>query len=122
MPDDQRLVFHLVTDRMFRFIHPLKQKNFENVYQHLPRSVEQLWVFGSSVTPNNRPDSDLDLLAVGNLSIEDRKAIIDAAGCEVDLIVTDRAFFSQKSKEFAHCFYTVVRNGILYFDREWLYE
>ena len=120
--NQQRNVFYSVTDKMFRFIHPLKQKNFENIYKYLPRSVEQLWVFGSAVTPNHRPDSDLDLLVVGDLTIEDKKRIIDAAGCEVDLFVTDKMFFDKKSKDFTHCYYNVAQNGILYFDREWLNE
>ena len=118
----ERKVFYSVTNKMFRFIHPFKQKNFENIYKHLPRSVDQLWVFGSAVTPNHHPDSDLDLLVVGDLSLEDKKTIIDAAGCQVDLFVTDKIFFEKKSKDFTHCYYNVMQNGILYFDREWLNE
>ena len=121
--DGERQVFYSVTDRLFRFIHPLRQKNFENVFNNLPDTVGQLWVFGSAVTANCLPWSDLDICAVGgNITMDDRRRIIEAAGCETDLLVADNEVFTQKSAQFGHCYYNIVNTGILYYDKGWFDE
>ena len=43
-------------------VHEYRRKDLQEILQMLPSSVDELWVFGSSVTPYCRPNSDLDIL------------------------------------------------------------
>ncbi|MBR2098918.1 MAG: type II toxin-antitoxin system RelB/DinJ family antitoxin, partial [Firmicutes bacterium] len=47
-------------------VHEYRRKDLQEILQMLPSSVDELWVFGSSVTPYCRPNSDLDILVVGD--------------------------------------------------------
>jgi predicted nucleotidyltransferase len=114
--------FFPTTRKAYRFVHPLKQKSLESVFENLPDSVDELWVFGSAVTRSHYPWSDLDLFVIGDLTALDRKRVILSAGCPVDLLVDTKDNFNAHCDEFAHCYYRIKREGIKYFDRRWLDE
>lgn len=113
-------IFNSVTSKPYQYIHPLKQRNVENIINSLPSSVEQLWVFGSAVTYNHYPWSDLDILVISkHMSDEDIKSIRRSAACSIDLIVKTKDEFNQYCNQFGHCFYDILREGIKYYDRSW---
>jgi len=67
------------------------------VMQNVSNSIEEIWVFGSTVTPYCRPQSDLDLCIVGNTTIEEESKIYKATKCSVDIITETPEGFDRES-------------------------
>ena len=117
----EHIVFKLVVpEKKYQFIHPLKQRSFRNLMRNLPQSVEQLWVFGSAVTRNHYPWSDIDILCIGEISYAELAGMKNSLDCESDILIKTKDEFRKYQNVFGHCFYHVLRDGIKYYDRSWL--
>lgn len=79
----------------------------------VPDSVEELWVFGSTVTGHCRPQSDLDICVVGNTTIEEESKLYKAAKCAVDIITETPEGFKQQQKIPGSVYREVVEKGKL---------
>ena len=97
-------------------MNPLKQDELRNVLDVIPDSVDELWVFGSAVTPYCRPDSDIDVCIVGdNISRNDRKKLAHAPRYGMDLIGATHRQFEAEKKESGSIFNEVYSKGLLIF-------
>ena len=84
----------------------------------VPDSVDELWVFGSAVTPYCRPDSDLDVCIVGdNITKEDRRTLVHAPRRGMDLLDITNADFNKLRKEEGSVFYEVYHKGVLIYKK-----
>ena len=90
-----------VPNNDFERINAIKQGEVLNVLNALPDTVDELWVFGSAVTPYCRPDSDIDVCVIGdNISKEDRRQMAHAPRYGMDLIdVSHKQFESEKNEK-----------------------
>ena len=90
-----------------------RRDNLRNMLAVIPDTVDELWVFGSSVTPYCRPDSDLDVCIVGDeIRIDEKRLLFSAAGCAVDLIDATHAEFDRRRLEEGDIFSEVYNKGI----------
>ena len=99
-------------------VHEFRRENLQNLLDVLPETVDELWVFGSSVTPYCRPDSDLDILLVGDsISTEDLNLAYRAPGCAVDLLNASPAEFSEQRTEPGNVYNEVFSKGLLIYKK-----
>ena len=95
-----------------------KQDDLKAVLDVIPESVDELWVFGSSVTPYCRPDSDLDVCIVGdNITKADRKALIHAPRHGMDLLDITNTDFIKERNEAGSVFNEVFNKGVLVYKK-----
>lgn len=95
-----------------------KQNDLKAVLDIIPESVDELWVFGSSVTPYCRPDSDLDVCVVGdNITKADRKKLIHAPRHGMDLLDITNAEFIKERNEVGSVFNEVFNKGVLVYKK-----
>lgn len=95
-----------------------KQNDLKAVLDVIPESVDELWVFGSSVTPYCRPDSDLDVCVVGdNITKADRKILIHAPRHGMDLLDVTHAEFNKERNESGSVFNEVFNKGVLVYKK-----
>ena len=107
-----------VPRKNFDKISDLKKEDLQSVIDVLPESIEELWVFGSAVTPYCRPDSDLDICVVGdNISREDRKIIAHAPRRGMDLLDITSSEFEKESSDKNSVYYNVKNKGLLIYKK-----
>lgn len=107
-------VQNLNIDKVSRY----KIDDLNKILDVVPDSVDELWVFGSSVTKYCRPDSDLDICIVGNkISKEDRKTIVHAARRGVDLLDINKKQFEIESSDRDSVFYEVKNKGVMIYKK-----
>ena len=95
-----------------------KRDDLDKVLGVLPESVDELWVFGSSVTEFCRPDSDLDVCIVGdNISKEDRRTLAHAPRYGMDLLDISHDDFERESKEKGSVYNEIKSKGLLIYKR-----
>ncbi|MCR4652511.1 MAG: nucleotidyltransferase domain-containing protein, partial [Eubacterium sp.] len=95
-----------------------KRNDLMKVLEIIPSSVDEVWVFGSAVTPYCRPDSDLDVCIVGNnITKEDRSCIAHATRHAMDLLDITQNEFAAESLDKNSIFYQVKNNGVLVYKR-----
>ena len=94
-------------------ISPYRTEDLKAVLAHVPDSVEEIWVFGSTVTPYCRPQSDLDLCIVGNTTIQEESKMYNAAKCAVDIITETPEGFIAQQKIPGSIYKEVVDKGLL---------
>lgn len=95
-----------------------KKEDLKSVLDVIPDSVDELWVFGSAVTPYCRPDSDLDVCIIGDsITKEDRKLLIHAPRHAMDLLDVTHEIFAKESKEPGNVFYEVANKGVLVYKK-----
>ena len=114
--------FELTTDKAprnnFDRVSHFKQDDLQKVLDVIPDSVDELWVFGSAVTEYCRPDSDLDVCAVGDMiSKEDRKVLAHAPRNAMDLLTVSHEEFAKESSEPGSVFYDVKTKGLLIYKK-----
>ena len=83
------------------------------VLNNISESVEEIWVFGSTVTPYCRPDSDLDLCIIGHTTIEEESKMFKAAKCSVDIITETPEGFAMQSAIPGSIYKEVKDKGII---------
>ncbi|MDR3120210.1 MAG: nucleotidyltransferase domain-containing protein [Clostridiales bacterium] len=120
-----------VGDPLFRWVHPRRQLYVKALFENRPKNTEQLWVFGSAVTPNHTTDSDLDALILGDISISEltdlRDVLYETSKADtwnvnksVDMLSDTVANFDRWRAQFGHCYWYVWKYGIQYYDMRWL--
>ena len=87
------------------------------VLSKVPDSVDEIWVFGSSVTPYCRSDSDLDLCIIGHTTIEEESIMYKAAKGSVDIITETPEGFSSQSKIPGSVYKEVLDEGVLVYKK-----
>lgn len=103
----------------FEKVNQLKQEDLKRILDVLPESVDELWVFGSALTPYCKPESDIDVCVVGdNITNEDRKMLMHAPVSAMDLIDVSREGFNNERKVAGSIYNEVQENGLLIYDRE----
>lgn len=101
-------------DKNYERVSDLKQDDLKKVLDAMPESVDELWVFGSAVTCYCRPDSDLDVCAVGdNITREDRRKMIHAPRRALDLLTISHEDFERESRDHNSVFHAVKNDGLL---------
>lgn len=96
-----------------------KQDDLQAILEILPASVDELWVFGSAVTPFCKPDSDLDVCIVSdNITKDERRTILHAPRRAMDLLVISKDGFNLESKDRNSVYYQIRNNGVLVYRKE----
>ena len=102
----------------FGKINDFRKENVQNILNMIPDSVDELWVFGSSVTSYCKPTSDLDVCVIGDkISHDDLKQIFAAPKCAMDLINATHKEFSELRQERGNIFYEVYNKGLLIYQK-----
>ena len=98
----------------FERVNAIKQDELRKVLNTVPNSVDELWVFGSALTPYCRPDSDIDVCVIGdNITKEDRKQMAHAPRYGMDLINVNHAQFEAEKNELGSIFHEIFTKGLL---------
>ena len=117
-----RIPFDLSADRVprnnFERVHSIRRDNLDRLLKILPGSVDELWVFGSSVTEWCRPDSDLDVLVIGDsISSEELNRMYRAPGCAVDLLNATKEEFELLRNEEGSVYQEAYTKGLLIYKK-----
>ena len=100
-----------------RRISPYRTEDLKAVLSVVPDSVEEIWVFGSTVTPYCRPQSDLDLCIIGHTTIEEESKMYKAAKCAVDIITETPEGFIEQQKIPGNVYKEVIEKGMLVYKK-----
>lgn len=98
-------------------ISPYRVEDLKRVLDKVTDSVEEIWVFGSTVTENCRPQSDLDICVIGHTTLEEESAIYKAADCAVDIITETPEGFIRAQKIPGSVYKEVVEKGLLVYKK-----
>lgn len=98
-------------------VSPYRVEDLKAVLSNVPDSVEEIWVFGSTLTPNCRPQSDLDLCIIGNTTIEEESKMYKAAKCAVDIITDTPEEFAEHQKIAGSIYKDVVDKGLMVYKK-----
>ena len=92
-------------------------EDLKKVLSKVPDSVEEIWVFGSTVTANCRPQSDLDICVIGYTTLEEEAEMYRAADCAVDIITETPEGFIESQKVPGSIYKEVVERGMLVYKK-----
>ena len=98
-------------------ISPYRVEDLKRVLTKVTDSVEEIWVFGSTVTENCRPQSDLDICVIGHTTLEEEAAMYRAADCAVDIITETPEGFIHAQKIPGSVYKEVVEKGLLVYKK-----
>lgn len=98
-------------------IHPYRLDDVKAVISKATDSIDEIWVFGSSVTEFCRPDSDLDICIVGHTSMEEESAIYKSANCAVDIITETPEGFDKAKKINGSVYKEAFEKGIMVYKK-----
>lgn len=97
-------------------INPKKQKQIKHIVEGLPKWIEYLGVFGSSLRTTCREDSDIDIIIIGEGDINE----INTYGYDVDIVhykslddlieSAERGLYSLEAN--------IIREGVFVYDKE----
>jgi len=88
----------LETEKEEKRICDFRKNDVRALLSKVTDSVEEVWVFGSTVTEFCRDDSDLDVCVVGHTSMKEESEMFKAPKCSVDLITETPEGFAVQSK------------------------
>lgn len=100
-----------------KVVSAFRTDDLKAVLAHVPNSVEEIWVFGSTLTPYCRPESDLDLCIVGHTSMQEEAAMYNAAKCAVDIITETPEGFARRSEQPGSIYKEVKEKGLLVYKK-----
>jgi len=83
------------------------------VLQNVTASIDEIWVFGSTVTDFCRPESDLDLCIIGQTTLEEESKIYKSTQCSVDIITESKEGFEKAALIPGSVYNEVKTKGIL---------
>ena len=98
-------------------IHPYRINDVKAVLSKVTDSIDEIWVFGSSVTDFCRPDSDLDVCIIGHTSIKEESEIYKSAQCAVDIITETPEGFETARQINGSVYKEVFDKGILVYKK-----
>jgi len=114
-----------------RYVHPRRQIYLQALLLNIPDEVDELWVYGSAVTPNHYPWSDFDVLVLGDRIGDYQLAELRESAHEasrrdtwneckdVSIISMSRGEFLAGCEERGSFAWNVWHNGIKYYDKAW---
>ena len=98
-------------------VSPYRINDVKAILEIVPNSVEELWVFGSSVTEYCKPESDLDICIIGHTTMTEESKMYKAAKCAVDIITETPEGF-KKAREIPGSVYKeVAEKGLLVYKK-----
>lgn len=103
---------NLISDSL-QFIHPSKIDDIKAILQVIPDTLDELWLFGSTITKNCKDTSDIDICLVGNTTHEEEKRIYMAPKCAVDIIKETPEGFMAEQKYRGSIYRQVRDTGVL---------
>ena len=109
--------FDIKLPKSSKKISPYKIDDLKAILSKVTDSVEEIWVFGSSVTEHCRPQSDLDICIVGNTSITEETAIYKSTKGAVDIITETPEGFAQAINTPGSVYKEVFEKGILVYKK-----
>ena len=98
-------------------ISPYRIEDLKAVLAKVPDSAEEVWVFGSTVTPHCRPESDLDICIVGHTTMQEESAMYKAASCAVDIITETPEGFARLCEQRGSIYKEVKDTGLLVYKK-----
>jgi predicted nucleotidyltransferase len=98
-----------------RHVYPIKQRAVADIISRLPSSVNRCYVFGSAITLRCGWESDIDICVVGNLTMQEKEAIVRGLNSPVDMICISESEFSKNDQ--ASVFMEVKKNGLLVYKK-----
>ncbi len=99
-------------------VHEFRREDLKKILGMLPDSIDELWVFGSSVTPYCRPDSDLDILVIGDhITHEELKTIYRTPDCAVDLLDATPSDFIAWRQDGGTIYHEAFTKGLLIYKK-----
>jgi len=98
-------------------ISPYRVDDIQAIMNHITDSIEELWIFGSTVTPFCRPQSDLDICIIGHTTTAEEAKIFTAPKCSVDIITETPEGFEKQSKIPGSVYKEVKDKGVLIYKK-----
>ncbi|MGL4345624.1 MAG: nucleotidyltransferase domain-containing protein [Cellulosilyticaceae bacterium] len=102
-----------------QYVYPIKQRDLSYILEHIPKQVERLYVFGSSLTLDCGIESDIDLLVVAEKTDELYKAfsgIFREITTEVDIIFKTKQEYQDNLSDPTSICTVVEREGLLIYE------
>ena len=103
--------------KLSKKVSPYKKDDLQRVLSCVTDSVDEIWVFGSTVTDFCRPDSDLDICIVGCTSMEEEAAMYNAACGAVDIITQTVEGFAKEKQIPGSIYKEVSEKGLLVYKK-----
>lgn len=105
---------------VYRRVFPIMQKSLYNIIEKLDKEhVEEVWVFGSSVTEYCGQDSDLDICIVTDIPVDYDyvKGLRLVSEVDVDFVICTKEEVYSKSKNVNSLFYDIIEEGVKIYER-----
>lgn len=109
--------FDVKLSRKERKISQYRVEDLKKLLAVVPESVDEIWVFGSTVTEHCRPQSDLDICVVGNTTMQEESIMYKSTKCAVDIITATPKEFAEWQKTNGSVYKDVVENGLLVYKK-----
>lgn len=113
----QGLPFEVKIPFQQKKIHPLKVNDIKKIIEVIPDSLEELWVFGSTVTEHCRELSDIDLCLIGNTTTDEEKLIFRAPDSAVDIIKETPEGFLREQNVKGSIYKEVKEKGLMVYKK-----
>ena len=105
----------------YRPVFPPRHTTLKAVMDNLPDTIEQVWIFGSSIRWDTGPDSDLDLLLVGSLEDGElgkiQMTVPDGKSTDI-LHVTCSELQEKLDSENYSVYDKIMERGYLFYEKE----
>jgi predicted nucleotidyltransferase len=104
----------------YRPVFPRRHTTLKAIMDNLPSAIDQVWVFGSSIRWDTGPDSDLDLLLVGEANKDEWRQMISAIpfGRYADILIETRDSLQQEIDRGVNTIYKkILKKGYLFYER-----
>ena len=105
----------------YKPVFPPRHTTLKAVMDNLPDSIEQVWIFGSSIRWDAGTLSDLDILLVGELSNSEYSKIMNSIpdGQRLNLLDITSIGLQQKLDSDEYSIYDrIMKMGYLFYERE----
>jgi len=105
----------------YRPIFPPRHHALKAIMDNLPKTVEKLYVFGSSLRLDSATDSDLDIFIIGNMTnMELRKMLMAVPkGEKVDIIIeTEDEFLRNMEDGWSSLYQKVYEGGYKIYEKK----
>ncbi|HVI39628.1 MAG TPA: nucleotidyltransferase domain-containing protein [Anaerovoracaceae bacterium] len=100
-----------------KYVHPSKQEAVKEILKVIPESLEELWLFGSSISGSCKETSDIDICLVGNTTHDEEKLIYMAPKCAVDIIKETPEGFLEEQTYKGSIYKQVQDTGVLIYKK-----
>jgi len=100
-----------------RHVFPTHQKAVLDLIERLPDMVEEMWVFGSSITLQCGQGSDLDICLIGDVDPVDTKGLWVMDHIPIDLVVASHEQFNHNAEIQGSLFQRIKADGLKIWER-----